>query len=108
MKLYVGNLSYEATEEDLRQAFEGFGTVASVNVIKDKFTGNSKGFGFVEMGSKEEGQAAIDELNGQDLKGRPLKVNEAKPREDRPRFGGGGNRGGNGGGGFNRDRGSRF
>ena len=111
MKLYVGNLSYECTEDDLKGAFEAFGTVASVNVIKDKFTGNSKGFGFVEMGSKEEGQAAIDELNGQDLKGRPLKVNEAKPREDRPRFGGGngGSRGGNGGGGgFNRDRGSRF
>jgi len=99
MNIYVGNLSKEVSEEDLRLAFEPFGTVESAAVIKDKFTGQSKGFGFVEMSSKEEGQSAIDELNGTELKGKPLTVNEARPRtENRGGRGGyGGNRGGQGG-----------
>ncbi len=108
MKIYVGNLSYEVTEDDLRQAVAEFGEVESVSIIKDKYNGQSKGFGFVEMPSNEEGQAAIDGLNGKELKGRELKVNEARPREDRggSRSGysssggyGGSSRGGHGGGG---------
>jgi len=79
MNIYVGNLSYEATEEDLQQAFEGFGQVESVNIIKDKCSGRSKGFGFVEMPAKDEAQYAINELNDTELKGRTLKVNEARP-----------------------------
>jgi RNA recognition motif-containing protein len=100
MKLYVGNLSYEVTEEDLKQSFEQFGQVESVAIITDKFTGKSKGFGFVEMASKAEGQSAIDGLNGKELKGRTLNVNEARPRtESRGGRGGyGGGRGGRGGG----------
>jgi RNA recognition motif-containing protein len=97
MKIYAGNLSYEVTEEDLRQAFTAFGAVESVALIKDRSTGQSKGFGFVEMPSKEEGQAAITGMNGKELKGRTLNVNEALPRTDKP--GGGGGRGGYGGGG---------
>jgi RNA recognition motif-containing protein len=92
MNIYVGNLSPEVTEEDLQQAFEAFGQVTSVNVIKDKFSGRSRGFGFVEMPAKAEGQAAIDGLNGKDLKGQELKVNEARPRPEGRR--GGGRRGG--------------
>jgi RNA recognition motif-containing protein len=101
MKIYVGNLSYEVTEEDLRQALEAFGQVESATIIKDKYSGQSKGFGFVEMASKSEGQAAIDGLNGKELKGRALNVNEARPRtDDRGSRGGyGGGRGGQGGGG---------
>ncbi|NQT68634.1 MAG: RNA-binding protein [Desulfobacteraceae bacterium] len=101
MNIYVGNLSYEATEEDLRLAFEQFGQIESVNIIKDKFSGKSKGFGFVEMPSKAEAKSAIDELNGKDLKGRTLNVNEARPRTESRRGGGGrgGDRGGRGGGG---------
>ena len=91
MNIYVGNLSYEITEEDLRLAFGQFGAVESVNIIKDKFSGQSKGFGFVEMPSKAEGQSAIDGLDGKEKKGRALKVNEARPRSE--------NRGGRGGGG---------
>mgnify|MGYP002063037181 FL=1 len=100
MNIYVGNLSYEATEEDLRLAFEPFGQVESATIIKDKHSGQSKGFGFVEMTSKAEGQSAIDGLNGNELKGKALKVNEARPRtESRGRGGGyGGGRGGKGGG----------
>ena len=99
MKIYVGNLSYEVTEEDLRLAFEEFGTVESAAIIKDRQSGQSKGFGFVEMASKTEGQAAIDGLNGSELKGRALNVNEARPRtESRGSGGGGGGRGGQGGG----------
>lgn len=101
MKIYVGNMSYEVQEDDLRQAFAQFGEVTSVSIINDKFSGRSKGFGFVEMATKEAGQAAIDGLNGKDLKGRALNVNEARPqekREDRGGYGGGG-RGGFGGGG---------
>jgi RNA recognition motif-containing protein len=109
-KLYVGNLSYNATGSDLEQMFSPHGTVSSAEVIADRDTGRSKGFGFVQMGSDTEAQAAITALNGQDHDGRALTVNEAKPREDRPRksgFGGGsgggrgrgdGSRGGFGGG----------
>jgi RNA recognition motif-containing protein len=100
MKIYVGNLSYEVTEEDLRLALEPFGQVESVTIIKDKQSGQSKGFGFVEMASKAEGQSAIEGLNGKELKGRTLNVNEARPRAEssggRGRQGGG--RGGQGGG----------
>jgi cold-inducible RNA-binding protein len=100
MKIYVGNLSYEVTEEDLQLAFEKFGQVESATIIKDKYSGQSKGFGFVEMPSKAEGQSAIDGLNGKELKGRTLNVNEARPRtESRGGRGGyGGGRGGYGGG----------
>ncbi|MBA3017311.1 MAG: RNA-binding protein [Desulfobacteraceae bacterium] len=101
MKIYVGNLSYEVTEEDLRLALEQFGQVESAAIIKDKYSGQSKGFGFVEMASKAEGQAAIEGLNGKELKGRALNVNEARPRTEshgsRGGYGGGG-RGGQGGG----------
>ncbi|MBU4462598.1 MAG: RNA-binding protein [Proteobacteria bacterium] len=100
MKIYVGNLSYEITEEDLRLALEEFGQVESATIIKDKYSGQSKGFGFVEMASKAEGQSAIDGLNGKELKGRALNVSEARPRtESRGSRGGfGGGRGGQGGG----------
>jgi RNA recognition motif-containing protein len=100
MNIYVGNLSNEVTEEDLKQAFETFGEVESVNIIKDKYTNRSKGFGFVEMASKAEGQSAIDGLNGKELKGKAVNVNEARPRtESRGRGGGyGSGRGGQGGG----------
>ena len=94
MNIYVGNLSYETTEEDLQQAFEGFGQVESVNVIKDKYSGRSKGFGFVEMPAKDEAQSAINELNDTELKGRTLKVNEARPRSESRGGRGGGSRGG--------------
>jgi RNA recognition motif-containing protein len=85
MNIYVGNLSYQATEEDLRQAFEAFGQVASAAVIRDKYSGESRGFGFVEMPVKAEAIAAINGLNDEELKGRRLKVNEARPRQDRDR-----------------------
>lgn len=94
-KLYVGNLPYSATETTLSDKFGPFGTVESVKVITDRDTGQSKGFGFVEMASNSEAQAAIDGLNGSDYDGRPMKVNEAKPQENRS----GGGRGGHGGGG---------
>jgi cold-inducible RNA-binding protein len=100
MNIYVGNLSNQATEDDLREAFGVFGQVTSVNIIKDKFSGESKGFGFIEMPSKEEAQKAIEEMNGKDLKGRAVNVNEARPKTDRS-----GGRGGRGGfGGDNRGR----
>src|ERR1019366_7271878 len=98
-KLYVGNLSYNTTSSDLEQLFAAHGSVQSAEVIADRETGRSKGFGFVQMGSDEEAQAAIAALNGQENDGRPLTVNEAKPREDRPRGGGGGGYSGGGGGG---------
>jgi RNA recognition motif-containing protein len=93
-KLYVGNLSYGVTDSDLEQMFAAHGTVQSAQVIMDRDTGRSKGFGFVEMGSDQEAQAAISAMNGKEFDGRALTVNEAKPREDR----GGGGRGGSGGG----------
>jgi RNA recognition motif-containing protein len=98
-RLYVGNLSYGVDSSALEQLFAQHGTVQSAEVVNDRETGRSKGFGFVEMGSDEEAQAAIAALNGQEHDGRALTVNEAKPREDRPRDGGGGGRGGYGGGG---------
>jgi RNA recognition motif-containing protein len=85
MNIYVGNLPQEATEDDLRQAFEAFGRVATAKIITDKFTGNSRGFGFVEMPNSPEAQAAINGLDGTDLKGSSIKVNEARPRQDRGR-----------------------
>ena len=100
-KLYVGNLSYNTTSSDLEQLCAQYGTVQSAEVIQDRDTGRSKGFGFVQMGSDEEAQAAISALNGQEVDGRNLTVNEAKPREDRG-GGGGGGRGGYGGGGGGR------
>lgn len=96
MNIYVGNLSFDTTEEQLRQAFEGFGEVSSVNIITDKYSGESRGFGFVEMASQDAATAAISGLNGQELNGRTLNVNEARPRTERG--GGGGGRGGGGGG----------
>ena len=104
-KLYVGNLSYEVSSSDLEQMFTPHGTVQSAEVIQDRDSGRSKGFGFVEMGSDQEAQAAIAALNGQDHGGRALTVNEAKPRE--PRSGGGGGRGGYGGGGGGHGGGGR-
>ena len=89
-KLYVGNLSYDVTNEDLNTMFASHGNVSSAEIIQDRDTGRSKGFGFVQMGSDKEAQAAISALNGQQQNGRALTVNEAKPREDRPRTGGGG------------------
>jgi RNA recognition motif-containing protein len=88
MNIYVGNLSNTVSENDLRDAFQAFGEVSKAAVIKDKFSGESRGFGFVEMPKKEEGDKAISMLNGRDLKGRSAKVNEAKPRTDSPRSGG--------------------
>jgi RNA recognition motif-containing protein len=104
MKLYVGNLSFQTSNSDLQELFAQHGTVESASVVEDRDTGRSRGFGFVEMASKEEGEAAIQQLNGKEVNGRALTVNEAKPREDRGGggrggFGGGGNRGGGGGGG---------
>jgi RNA recognition motif-containing protein len=96
MNIYVGNLSHDVTEDDLRQAFEAFGQVESVNILKDKFSGESRGFGFVMMPSKNEAQSAIDGLNNKDLNGRNMNVNEARPRNENRR--GGGRRGGFGGG----------
>ena len=102
MKLYVGNLSFDTSTQDLEEMFGEHGTVESTNIIEDRDTGRSRGFGFVEMSSKEEGQNAISDLNGKEVDGRELKVNEAKPRENRSGgggYGGGGNRGGGYGGG---------
>ncbi|MFC2032603.1 RNA recognition motif domain-containing protein [Chloroflexota bacterium] len=118
MKIYVGNLSYEVTEEDLRQEFGAFGEVTSVSVITDRDSGRPKGFGFVEMGTKSEAEAAITSLNGKTLKDRTIVVNEARPRTDNrgggsyggDRRGGdyGGGRGGSGGGGFGGGRQRRY
>lgn len=122
MKLYVGNLSFQTSSEDLQQLFSQAGTVESASVVEDRDTGRSRGFGFVEMASKEDGEKAIEQFNGTDLGGRNLTVNEARPREDRGGRGGGGGgrggfggnrsggggRGGYGGGGGGRDSGSRW
>ena len=97
MNIYVGNLSFDSTDEDLRRAFEAFGKVTSASVIKDRDSGRSRGFGFVEMPEQEEAQKAIEGLNGKELQGRPLNVNEARPRTQNRRGGGrGGGRGGRG------------
>src|SRR3954468_4829792 len=97
MNLYVGNLPYRITEDQLRATFEEFGQVSSCTIIKDRVTGESKGFGFLEMPERSEAEAAISGLNGKDLKGRKLNVNEARPRENRPAGSGGGGGGGMGG-----------
>ena len=105
MNLYIGNLSWGVTEAELQQTFEAYGQVESCKIVKDKVTNRSRGFAFVEMPNKEEANAAIDALNGADVKGRNISVNESKPREPRQQGGGGGfNRGGGGGykGGGNR------
>ena len=106
MNIYVGNLPHSTTEAELSEAFEQFGSVSSASIITDKFTGDSRGFGFVEMPSKQEAENAINELNGQDFGGRRLTVNEARPREDRPRGGGGGRSSGGYGGGGRSGRGN--
>ena len=98
MKIYVGNLSFDATEEDVRSEFEAFGKVDEVTIIKDRNTGRAKGFGFVEMPSGEEAKEAIEALNGKEFKGRDMNVNEARPKSE-------GSRGGGGGGGFRGNRG---
>jgi RNA recognition motif-containing protein len=120
MKLYVGNLAFQTSSEDLQELFSQAGTVESASVVEDRETGRSRGFGFVEMASNEEGQKAIEQFNGKEVNGRNLNVNEARPREDRGgrggggggrggfggnRSGGGGGRGGFGGGGGNRSGG---
>lgn len=104
MKMYVGNLSYDMTEEELRQEFATYGEVSSVNILSDKFSGQPRGFGFVEMASKSEGEAAITGLNGKTIKERTLVVNEARPRSDNRSGGYSGGSGGNRGGG----RGGRY
>ncbi len=102
-KLYVGNLSYSVTQADLEELFAQVGSVASANVITDRFSGQSRGFGFVEMSSDEEAQSAVQRFDGYDLKGRALKVNEARPQTERSgERGGGGFRSGGGGGGYRR------
>jgi RNA recognition motif-containing protein len=102
-KLFIGSLSWNTTDDSLREFFAAVGTVASASVIVDRESNRSKGFGFVEMSSDEEAKAAIEQLNGKELDGRAIVVSEARPREDRPRSfgnGGGGDRGGNHGGGY--------
>src|SRR5712691_8751970 len=118
MKLYVGNLAFQTSSQDLQELFGQAGTVESASVVEDRDTGRSRGFGFVEMSSKEEGATAISQFNGKEVNGRSLTVNEAKPRENRAGGGGGrggfgggrsgggysGNRGGGGGGGYSGNR----
>jgi RNA recognition motif-containing protein len=100
MNIYVGNLSYDVSEENLRQAFEAFGKVSSATIVKDKYSGQPRGFGFIEMSDRAEAQAAIQNLNGKELLGRQMNVNEAHPRTDRGRSSGqGGHRGRSGYGG---------
>jgi RNA recognition motif-containing protein len=107
MKLYVGNLSFQTTSEELENLFAQAGTVQSANIIEDRETGRSRGFGFVEMSSKEEGNEAIGQFNGREINGRSLNVNEARQREERSGgFGGGGSRGGNRNGGGRNSGGS--
>jgi len=114
MKLYVGNLAFSTSSQDLQELFAAAGTVESASVVEDRDTGRSRGFGFVEMSSKEEGEAAIAQFNGKEVNGRSLTVNEAKPRENRGGGGGGGrggyggNRGGGGGYGGNRGGGGGY
>lgn len=107
-KLYVGGLSYDTTENALKETFSQAGTVESATIIIDKISGRSKGFGFVEMSSDEEAQKAIEILNGKELDGRNITVNEARPMESRPRQGGFDRGGGGGRGGFGGDRRSRY
>ena len=104
MKIYVGNLSYDVSEENLRQAFGAFGQVDSAAIVKDKYSGQPRGFGFVEMSDRAEAQMAIQNLNGKDLCGQQINVNEARPRTDRGRSGGQGGYGGRSGYGGGRNR----
>lgn len=97
MNLYIGNLSHDVTDEDLREAFEAYGTVASAKVIRDNFTGMSRGFGFVEMPNNAEADVAMKTLNGEELKGKNIKISEARPKSDKRRGRGGNRRGGGGG-----------
>lgn len=111
-KLYVGNLPFSTTENELQELFAQAGAVQEVTLMQDKFTGKSRGFAFITMGSEQDAQNAVSQLNGKAIEGRPLTVNEARPREPRPPGGGGGGRGyGGGGGGYGgggrRDRGDR-
>ncbi len=107
-RLYVANLSYQTTESELEEVFQQCGTVSSVQIVTDRETGRSRGFGFITMGSDAEAGAAVEKLDGEDMDGRPLRVSEARPREDRPPGGGGGGyKGGGGGGGGGRDRNDR-
>jgi RNA recognition motif-containing protein len=107
--IFVGNLSFSATEDSVRSLFEAYGTVDRVNLITDRDSGQARGFGFVEMSNNAEGDRAIAGLNGKELDGRALNVNEARPKEDRGGGGGGGGRGGHGGGGFGgQRRGNRY
>lgn len=108
IKLYVGNLSFSTSAQDLEKVFGEVGTVESTNLVEDRDTGRSRGFAFVEMSSKQDGQDAISQLNGKELNGREMIVNEARPRENRSGGGYGGNRGGNRGGGYGGGRGSRW
>ena len=108
MKLYVGNLNFKTSGEDLQELFGQVGTVESASVVMDRDTGRSRGFGFVEMASNEEGQKAIEQFNGKEFNGRNLSVNEARPREDRGGGGGGGRGGYGGGGGGNRGGGGGY
>lgn len=107
MNIYVGNLLFDVSESDLREAFGKFGEITEVRLIMDKYSGKSKGFAFIEMPSKEEAEKAIEEMNGKELKERPISVNEAKPKTDRNSGGRGGRggRGGSGGGGYGGNRG---
>jgi len=107
MNIYVGNLARQTTEEDIQKAFEAFGSVRSVNIIKDRLSGESRGFGFVEMPTNQEAQKAIDDMNGTDLMGRTITVNEARPRTEQHRGGGGGG-GGRGRPGADRGRSRRY
>ncbi|KKW48355.1 MAG: RNP-1 like protein RNA-binding protein [Parcubacteria group bacterium GW2011_GWA1_59_11] len=108
-KLYIGGLSYDTTEQSLREAFAPAGNITSVSIIMDKMTGRSRGFGFIEMSTDEEAQKAIELMNGKELDGRSLTVNIARPPESRPREGGGGfNRGGRGGFGGGNRGGNRY
>ncbi len=107
MRIYVGNFSYEMTEQELREAFEAHGQVQEVHMVNDRETGRSKGFGFVEMPTSAEAQAAIGALNGKEFGGRAITVNEARPRQERSSGGGGGGYGNRGGGGYGDGRGSR-
>ena len=106
MKLYVGNLAFATSSQDLQELFAQSGTVESASIVEDRETGRSRGFGFVEMATKEEGEAAISALNGKEVGGRALKVNEAKPREPRSGGGGRGGFGGGRGGGYGGGRGN--
>jgi RNA recognition motif-containing protein len=111
MKIFVGSLPFSIEEDELREYFEEYGEVGSVSIITDKFTGKSRGFGFVEMADDEEAKKAIDELNGAEVGGRTIVVNKAEDKRDDSRRGGGGggfNRGGGGGGGFNKGGGSGY